>query len=145
MRVCWAKLDQDATKRKVEGGCYFVIKTRKMHFSSVHVLSYNFCIGWLLVHPTKITQVLFSAQNDFFCGFKGRVWETLSLMRDTLSVANGTTASSFYSTLSEFNNLNRAFMPKMQLNYIVTDSESLRFSLKGDILMLGLCPIPSLS
>ena len=108
-------------------------KTRKMHFSSVHVLSYNFCIGWLFGTPHKDYPGFILGTERFFAVLKADLGK-LSLMEGYLSVANGTTASSFYSTLSEFNNLNRAFMPKMQLNYIVTDSESLWFSLKGDIL-----------
>lgn len=108
-------------------------KEKRFSFSSVHVLSYNFCVGWLFGSPHKDYPGFILGAERFFAVLKKDMGK-LSLMEGYLSVANGSTCSRFYSTLSEFDNLNRAFMPKVQLNYVVLDDESLLLLLKGDVL-----------
>lgn len=101
------------------------------NFSSVHVLAHNFCLGWLFGTSHKDYPGIILGAERFFAVTKGGMGK-LTLMEGYLSVANGSTASSFYSTLSEMNNLNRAFMPKLQLNYCITDENKIWISLKGD-------------
>lgn len=100
-------------------------------FSSVHVLSYNCCVGWLFGTSHKDYPGIIAGTERFFAVAKADMGK-LTLMEGYLSVANGFTSFSFYSTLSEMNNLNRAFMPKMQLNYCVTEDQEMWITLKGD-------------
>lgn len=120
-------------EKKVTQAPVMTPKEKPFRFSSVHVLSYNFCVGWLFGTPHKDYPGFILGAERFFAVLKKDLGK-LSLMEGYLSVANGSSSSSFYSTLSEYNNLNRAFMPKVQLNYLVADDDSLFFSLKGDVL-----------
>lgn len=106
-------------------------KESPIKFSSVHVLFYNLCIGWLFGSSHKdYPGVILGAERIFAVTKHGL--GKLSLMEGYLSAANGNTSSSFYSILSELNSLNRAFMPKLQFNYCIIDGKSLWVDLKGD-------------
>lgn len=100
-------------------------------FSSVHVLFYNFCIGWLFGSSHKDYPGIILGAERIFAVTKHDLGK-LSLMEGYLSAANGNTSTSFYSMLSELNSLNRAFMPKMQFNYCITKNDELWVDLKGD-------------
>lgn len=106
-------------------------KQSRLKFSSVHVLFYNFCLGWLFGSTHKDYPGLILGAERIFAVTKHELGK-LSLMEGYLSAANGNTSSSFYSILSELNSLNRAFMPKMQFNYCITDDNELWVDLKGD-------------
>lgn len=103
----------------------------KIHFTSVHVLSYNFCVGWLFGSSKKDYPGFILGAERFFAVTKADLGK-LSLMEGYLSVANGSTTSSFYSMLSEVDSLNRAYMAQMQLNYCVSDTNTLCIDLLGD-------------
>lgn len=100
-------------------------------FSSVHVLSYNFCFGWLFGSKHKDYPGIILGAERIFAATKKEMGK-LSLMEGYLSSANGSTSTSFYSLLSELNSLNRAFMPKMQFNYCIMNDKDLWVDLKGD-------------
>ncbi|GEQ67527.1 hypothetical protein JCM33374_g1192 [Metschnikowia sp. JCM 33374] len=104
---------------------------RKPIFTSVHVLSYNFCIGWLFGASHKDYPGLILGAERIFAVTKANMGK-LTVVDGYLSVANGSTSSSFYSSASEIDNLNRAFMPKLQLNYYVDKHKKLWLTLKGD-------------
>lgn len=103
----------------------------KFHFSSVHVLSYNFCVGWLFGSSHKDYPGFILGAERFFAVTKKDMGK-LTLMEGYLSVANGSSASSFYSFLSEVDSLNRAYMAQMQLNYCISELSGLWINLIGD-------------
>lgn len=103
----------------------------KINFSSVHVLSYNFCVGWLFGFSHKDYPGFILGAERFFAVTKADIGK-LTLMEGYLSVANGSTTSSFYSMLSEASSLNRAYMAQMQLNYCVSNTNGLCIDLIGD-------------
>lgn len=104
---------------------------RMFQFSSVHVLSYNFCVGWLFGSTHKDYPGFILGAERFFAITKADMGK-LTLMEGYLSVANGSTTSSFYSTLSEVDSLNRAYMAHMQLNYCISNTNGLWINLVGD-------------
>ena len=58
-----------------------------------------------------------------------------TLMEAYFSVANGNRSSNFYSTLSQKSNLNRAFLPNLQLSYFIDNNrqgKNLSLSMHGD-------------
>ncbi|KAJ8142174.1 hypothetical protein OY671_004671 [Metschnikowia pulcherrima] len=107
------------------------VTSRKPLFSSVHVLSYNFCLGWVFGGSHKDYPGMILGAERIFAVTKADLGK-LTLVGGYLSVAHGSTTSSFYSSASEFDNLNRAFMPKVQLNYYVDPKQKLWITLKGD-------------
>lgn len=103
-------------------------------FSSVHVLAYNFCLGWLFGEKRKDYPGIILGAERFFAVTKEGMGK-LSLMDAYLSVANGPTSSNFFSSLTEKNSLNRAFLPTTQLIYIVDEKEgakNLKVNIQGD-------------
>lgn len=102
-------------------------------FHSVHVLLHNFCVGWLFDTAYKDYPGFILGAERIFAVTKANLGK-LTVMDGYMSVANGSTASSFYSQSSEVHNLNRAFMPKMQLNYYISSDGKLWASLLGDTL-----------
>lgn len=101
------------------------------NISSIHVLSYGFCIGWLFNGSYKDYPGFICGAERLFAVVRSDIGK-LTMMNGYLSVANGTTASSFYSTSSELHGLNRAFMPKLQINYFVDEARKLWINFKGD-------------
>ncbi|OBA21051.1 hypothetical protein METBIDRAFT_11635 [Metschnikowia bicuspidata var. bicuspidata NRRL YB-4993] len=105
--------------------------SRRSYFTSVHVLSYNFCIGWLFGASYKDYPGLILGAERIFAVTKADLGK-LTVIGGYLSVAHGSSSSNFYSSTSEIDNLNRAFMPKLQLNYYVDQHQKLWLTLKGD-------------
>lgn len=99
--------------------------------SSAHLLFYGFCAGWIFEDPFKDYPGVILGAERLFAVTKSDMGK-ITLMEGYLSVAKGSTATSFFATLSEVNSLNRAYMPKMQLNYAVIDDEKVYSTLKGD-------------
>lgn len=126
-----SETNPEALETKTETSDNEVKKICPIVFSSVHVLFYNFCAGWLFGASYKDYPGLILGAERIFAVTKQEIGK-LSLMEGYLSAANGCTSSSFYSILSELNSLNRAFMPKMQFNYCVSEGTSLWVDLKGD-------------
>ncbi|KAK6462920.1 hypothetical protein DFJ63DRAFT_98981 [Scheffersomyces coipomensis] len=102
--------------------------------TSVQFLSYNFCAGWLCTTAVKeYPGVIFGAER-FFVVAEDKLGK-FTLMDAYLSVANGSSSSNFYSLSSEKNNLNRAFLPNMQLIYSVEEAnekKNMRIIITGD-------------
>lgn len=99
--------------------------------SSIHVLSYNLCIGWLFGGSHKDFPGFICGAERLFAITKSDIGK-LTMVGGYFSVANGSTASSFFSASSELHGLNRAFMPKLQINYFVDDVRKLWINVKGD-------------
>lgn len=98
---------------------------------SIHVLSYNLCIGWLFGGSHKDFPGFICGSERLFAITKSEIGK-LTMVGGYFSVANGSTASSFFSTSSELHGLNRAFMPQLQINYFVDDARKLWINVKGD-------------
>ncbi|SCV00302.1 LAME_0G08834g1_1 [Lachancea meyersii CBS 8951] len=85
-------------------------------FQSVHILSYNVCLGWMFdvegaTHPGLIWgyQRLFAAHEWPF----GK----LTILDAYFSIARGHAAHDFFALESELNKPNRSFLPSTQLGY----------------------------
>ncbi|CUM48715.1 unnamed protein product [Debaryomyces fabryi] len=103
-------------------------------FSAIHVLSYNFCIGWLFGESHKDYPGIILGAERFFAVVEDSLGK-FTLIDAYLSVANGFRSSNFYSTASEKENLNRASLPNMQLIYTidgVEDHRNMRIIMNGD-------------
>ncbi|EGW31931.1 uncharacterized protein SPAPADRAFT_50542 [Spathaspora passalidarum NRRL Y-27907] len=106
--------------------------------STVQFLSYNFCLGWLFSGSGKETTkdypgVIIGAER-FFAAMEADIGK-FTLMDAYFSVAHGSRSSNYYSTQSEKDNLNRAFLPTIQLNYTVekqAETKSARITMHGD-------------
>lgn len=127
--------DSDISKTEpvnaIPMGTHATNSRARLHFSSVHFLSYNFCIGWLFGTSHKDYPGFIMGSERIFAVTKADIGK-LTMMDGYLSVANGSTSSSFYSRLSEMDSLNRAFMHQIQLNYCVTEEDKLWITLMGD-------------
>ncbi|KAK6202287.1 uncharacterized protein RJT21DRAFT_118287 [Scheffersomyces amazonensis] len=102
--------------------------------SSVQLLSYNFCLGWLFPTPSKEYPGIILGAERFFVVAEERLGK-FTLIDAYLSVANGSSASNFFSLSSEKNNLNRALLPNMQFVYSVENSVDIRRNMR--ILITG--------
>lgn len=103
-------------------------------FSAIHVLSYNFCIGWLFGESHKDYPGIILGAERFFAVVEENLGK-FTLIDAYLSVANGFRSSNFYSTASEKENLNRASLPNMQLIYTIDGVEefrNMRIIMNGD-------------
>lgn len=103
-------------------------------FSVIHVLSYNFCIGWLFGESGKDYPGIILGAERFFAVVEDNLGK-FTLIDAYLSVANGFRSSNFYSIASEKENLNRASLPNMQLIYTidgVEDHKNMRIIMNGD-------------
>lgn len=103
----------------------------KFHFSSVHFLSYNFCVGWLFGSTHKDYPGFILGAERVFAVTKADLGK-LTLMEGYLSVAKGSTSSSFYSMLSEVDSLNRAYMARLQINYCLSTDDDLWINIMGE-------------
>lgn len=92
-------------------------------FVSVHVLSYNWCLGWIFRLQHKDYPGIIMGAERFFAVTEKDLGK-FTLIDAYLSVANGTTSSNFFSTLSERISLNRAFLPNIQLCYFIDEATS---------------------
>lgn len=96
-----------------------------MPFSSINILSYNFCVGWLFGDQSKNYPGIIIGAERFFAAVEDTVGK-FTLMEAYLSVANGSRSSNYYSALSEKSNFNRAYLPTMQVTYLIERSELAR-------------------
>lgn len=124
------KEPQDPTEH-TESRSDGISSTSRFNFSSIHVLSHNFCVGWIFGSSYKDYPGFILGAKSLFAASDYNLGK-LSLVGGYLSVANGSSSSSFYSTGSDVHHLNRAFMPKLQINYCVNEAKALHIVLKGD-------------
>lgn len=92
-------------------------------FVSVHVLSYNWCLGWIFRLQHKDYPGIIMGAERFFAVTEKDLGK-FTLIDAYLSVANGSASSNFFSTLSERVSLNRAFLPNIQLCYFIEEVNS---------------------
>ncbi|EGV63232.1 hypothetical protein CANTEDRAFT_123190 [Yamadazyma tenuis ATCC 10573] len=102
--------------------------------SGFHILSYNFCIGWIFEDARNDYPGLILGAERFYAVTDEGIGK-LSLMEAYLAVAHGSTSSGFFSTQSEKTNSNRAFLPFVQFVYVVTDElegKRMKSNITGD-------------
>lgn len=104
-------------------------------FASIHLLVYNFCLGWVFRLQHKDYPGIIMGAERFFAVTEKNVGK-FTLMDAYLSIANGSTSSDFFSMLSERASLNRAFLPNIQLCYFIDEisngEKNLTLNLSGD-------------
>lgn len=93
--------------------------------SSIQVLSYNFCLGWIFDNNRKDYPGIIIGAERFFAIAEQDLGK-YTLMEAYVSVANGARSSNFYSNGSQKTNLNRAYLPKMQLVYSIEENAGVR-------------------
>ncbi|EMG46290.1 hypothetical protein G210_3473 [Candida maltosa Xu316] len=102
--------------------------------SSFQCLAYNFCLGWLFDDKSKDYPGIIAGAERFFVTMEPNLGK-FTLLEAYFSVANGNRSSNFYSTSSEKFNLNRAFLPNLQLSYSIDKGphgKHMRISMHGD-------------
>lgn len=100
-------------------------------FSSCHLLAYNFCVGWVFEQTSREYPGVILGAERFFAIAEDSLGK-FTLMGAYLSVANGARSSNFYSKQSEKSNLNRAFLPTMQLIYTIEKETTMNVTITGD-------------
>ncbi|KAI5962052.1 CSF1 [Candida theae] len=105
------------------------------NFSAFQFLFYDFCIGWLFNDESKENPGIIFGAEKFFAATEESLGK-FTLMGSYVSIANGNQSTNFYSTESEQVRLNRAFLPMLQLIFIIEKqsktSKHLRITLRGD-------------
>ena len=104
-------------------------------FSAFQFLFYDFCVGWLFNDESKENPGIIVGAEKFFAATEESLGK-FTLMGSYVSIANGNQSTDFYSTESEQVRLNRAFLPMLQLIFIIEKqskaSKHLRMTLRGD-------------
>lgn len=85
-------------------------------FSSMHMLSYNFCVGVIFDEPTKDYPGLIVGCDKMFFITEDSLGK-FSLISAYISIAKGMDLDNFFSSGEEFQSGNRAFLPNMQIAY----------------------------
>lgn len=105
-----------------------------LEFSSINILSYNFCVGWVFGDSLANYPGIIIGAERFFAVVEETVGK-FTMMEAYLSVSKGSESTNFYSSLSEKQNLNRAYLPTMQIIYLIEkgdDGKHLRTQISGD-------------
>ena len=114
-----------------------------LKLSSIHILSYNFCVGWIFQDRNgKEPGVMLGFSRLFSAYEKG--FGKLTLIEAFLSVANGNTSSTFYSQGNEKDRFNRSYLPNMQISYWFEKFEELRdvyVRFRGEALDVNFLPL----
>ncbi|CCK71260.1 Csf1p KNAG_0G02030 [Huiozyma naganishii CBS 8797] len=85
-------------------------------FGSCHILSYNFCVGWLFQNNGDTDAGLILGYNRLFSAYEKGCGK-LTLVDAFFSVSNGRTSDTFYSDGNEEDKYNRSFLPNLQIIY----------------------------
>lgn len=114
-----------------------------LKLSSIHILSYNFCVGWIFQDRSgKEPGVMLGFSRLFSAYEKG--FGKLTLIEAFLSVANGNTSSTFYSQGNEKERINRSYLPNMQISYWFEKIDELRdvyVRFRGEALDVNFLPL----
>lgn len=85
-------------------------------FSSIHILSYNFCIGWIFDFGVTNHPGLIWGYERLFAAYDNP-YGKITLLDAYFSIANGNTSNSFYNSGNENNKYNRTYLSNMQIAY----------------------------
>lgn len=103
-------------------------------FTLIQILAYNFCLGWLFTNSRKDYPGVNMGAERFFA-ILDREMGKFTLMHAYILVANGNRASNFFLTGLEVLSLNRAFLPRMQVIYLIEEDDEgkdMRVMVMGD-------------
>ncbi|CCH61496.1 hypothetical protein TBLA_0E04420 [Henningerozyma blattae CBS 6284] len=106
------------------------------YFRSIHILSYNFCIGWMLPENQKDIPGWMFGYDRLFSAYE-KNYGKLTLIEGYMSVTNSNSSNDFFSQGEEKNRHNRSFLPSMQILYWLKEFNSkkdLFIRLHGDAL-----------
>ncbi|KAL3233483.1 Protein CSF1 [Nakaseomyces bracarensis] len=84
--------------------------------SSVHFLSYNFCIGWLFEYEIGAPKGLIAGYNRIFSAYEDDHGK-LTVIDSYFAAAQGNTSSTFFPTTEVKDLFNRWYLPNMQIVY----------------------------
>ncbi|CCH44364.1 hypothetical protein BN7_3927 [Wickerhamomyces ciferrii] len=111
-------------KVKTDGGYNF-----QSQFHAVHMLFYNFCVGFMFDEPSEEYPGVIAGCEKVFVITEDTVGK-LSLVHAYVSIANGKNTSDFFSASNEISSPNRAFLPNMQVMYAIKKNDN-----KKDIML----------
>lgn len=139
LTVVFSKVPESFTEHKYShnshtGNAYENVSNRLFQFSAIHVLCYNFCLGWLFGESSKEYPGIIVGAERFFAVTEDDIGK-FTLIDAYLAVANGPKSANFYSSPSEKRNLNSASLPNMQMIYTIEEIEGLkhmRMNMYGD-------------
>lgn len=100
------KLTEDAKKNE---------DSDLFEFASFHLLSYNFCIGWIFNRSDSDPGLLLG-YNRLFSAYEKDLGK-LTVIDSFFSAANGSSSENFYSQGDEKDKYNRCYLPNMQILY----------------------------
>lgn len=91
---------------------------KELGFSSIHILSYNFCLGFIFDSPSHSSPGLITGCEKVFAVTEGSLGK-LTIIGGYLSLAHGNKTDSFFSGGNEVSRPNRAFLPNVQVTYSI--------------------------
>lgn len=94
-------------------------------FSSINILCYNFCVGWIFDDNNRSYPGIMLGAERFYAAMDRGIGK-YTVVDGYLSVANGARSSDFYSTLSQFDSANRAFLASTQVTYTTREENNLK-------------------
>ncbi|QLL32026.1 hypothetical protein HG536_0C01940 [Torulaspora globosa] len=105
-------------------------------FRSIHILSYNLCIGWIFQLGDDTESGLMLGFDRLFSAYEKNCGK-LTLIDGYLSVANGDSTDTFYSRGNEKSSYNRSFLPSVQVAFWLKQAGSMKdlfIRIKGEAL-----------
>ncbi|QLQ82433.1 hypothetical protein HG537_0H01950 [Torulaspora globosa] len=94
-------------------------------FRSIHILSYNLCIGWIFQLGDDVESGLMLGFDRLFSAYEKNCGK-LTLIDGFLSVANGNSTDTFYSRGNEKSSYNRSFLPNVQVAFWLKQAGSMK-------------------
>lgn len=121
-KTLWNFLDEPTktTKEKKNSSIF-----SSFNLNSCHVLSYNFCIGWLFHNNNATEPGLILGYNRLFSAYENS-YGKLTVVDAFFAVANGATSDTFYSDGNEKSTFNRSFLPNLQIIYWLKDVDKMK-------------------
>lgn len=112
-----------ATPKPVDKDCTF---SDWFKFSSIQMLSYNACFGFIFEDLVDSFPGIIMGCEKAFVMTEDSIGK-FSLIHAYSSIAKGNSSATFYSFGKEFNSPNRAFLPSMQVVYVIKKIEGNKF------------------
>lgn len=122
----WAFLSESTNSvKEEESGSIF----NSFNLSSCHILSSNFCVGWLFHNSSNTKNAtepgLIVGYNRLFSAYE-KSYGKLTVVDAFFAVANGNTSDTFYSEGNEKSMFNRSFLPNLQILYWFKNVEKMK-------------------
>lgn len=98
---------------------------RQIDFRSIHILSYNLCIGWMFQLGDEVKSGLIIGFDRLFSAYE-KNYGKLTLIDGYFSVANGCSTDTFYSLGGESQRYNKSFLSNVQISYWLKEIGSMK-------------------